>query len=273
LTGAAQDLVCEVAQYPDPTLNIPMIIHVFPTLAVPVNGAVKIWISPIINSPNVLVAGVTVRLLRYCSGEKLCTMYEGRGWYKTISMATVQNYGTSGGATFTPSIAPNPSMVLETMKDHIYTFNSIALYSSFIKYPENYQDVMPLVCTGTGSCLVFPKQRKVVTIESNAAITTLTLSGMTNGIYIKPVNNIDLKLASSTILHKYQIVHPLLLERNYMPAIGSASTGTPLNTFDIINTQNSNNIFLRNYWNTVKIKITGLFSTAFVKAFYIVAPP
>ena len=89
-----------------------------------------------------------------------------------------------------------------------------------------------------------------------------------NGIYILPVNKIDLKLASATNLDKYQIVHPLLVERNYMPVIGVAA----LNTFDIINTQNSNNIFLRNYWNTVKIQITGLFSTAFVKAFYIITP-
>ena len=265
LTGPTQDLVCEVAQYPDAATKKSMLIHVFPTLPVAINAPVKIWISPIVNSPNVLVAGVTVRLLRYCSGEKLCTLYEGRGWYKTINMASVVNYGTTG-ATFTPS----STMVLETMKDHVYTFNSIALYSSLIKYPENYQDVMPLICTRTGgSCLVFPRQRKVVTIEGNVALTTLKLSGMTNGIYIQPVDKIDMKLASLTNLAKYQIIHPLLVERNYMPVIGAAA----LNTFDIVNTQNSNNIFLRNYWNTVRITITGLFSTAFVKAFYIVTPP
>ncbi len=45
-----------------------MIIYVYPTLTVTAGNPVKIWISPIINSPNVLVAGVTVRLLRDCQG-------------------------------------------------------------------------------------------------------------------------------------------------------------------------------------------------------------
>jgi hypothetical protein len=45
-----------------------MIIHVYPTNTVPLNTPVKIWLSPIINSPNVLVAGVVVKLLRSCAG-------------------------------------------------------------------------------------------------------------------------------------------------------------------------------------------------------------
>ncbi len=79
-----------------------MILHVYPTKIVPINTPIKIWISPIINSLNVLVAGVTVRVLRFCSGEKLCTIYEGRGWYKTINMSSVVDYNTTV-ATFTPS--------------------------------------------------------------------------------------------------------------------------------------------------------------------------
>jgi hypothetical protein len=260
------ELACEVAQYPDAATKRPMLIHVFPTKVVPMNTGIKIWISPIINSPNVLTAGVTVRLLRYCSGEKLCTLYEGRGWYKTISMASVANPGLTGGATF----ASSSPMVLEPMKDHTYTFTSIALSAAFIKYPENYQAVMPLSCVRTGNtCLVFPKQRKIVTVESGASILSILVSGMTNGIYIQAMNNIELTVASSNSLVKYQIVHPLMAERNYMPVIGA----TALNTFSIIPTQNSNNVFLRNYWNTVKLQFTGLFSTPFVKAFYIVTPP
>jgi hypothetical protein len=107
---------------------------------------------------------------------------------------------------------------------------------------------MPIACTTTSICLIFPKQRKVVTVEVGTAISTLAINGMTNGIYIQPIANINLKLASSTNLDKYQIVHPVLLERNYMPLNGGA-----VNTFTITNTQNSNNIFLRNYWNTVKM--------------------
>ena len=128
---------------------------------------------------------------------------------------------------------------------------------------------MPVTCTTGNICLIFPKQRKVVTVETGVSVTNLAVNGMANGIYVLPVNNIDLKLASSNSLAKYQIVHPRLLERNYMPVIGAAA----VNTFNIINTQNSNSIFLRNYWNTVRIEIVGLFTSKFVKAFYIIAPP
>ena len=34
---------------------------------------------------NDLVAGVTIRVMRDCSGSKLCNIFEGRGWYKTSS--------------------------------------------------------------------------------------------------------------------------------------------------------------------------------------------
>lgn len=45
---------------------------------------------------------------------------------------------------------------------------------------------MPLTCTTTGTCLVFPKQRKVVTVEAAASIASLAINGMTNGIYVVP---------------------------------------------------------------------------------------
>lgn len=61
-------LVCQVSQYPDSTINKPMKIIVYPTKTVPLNTQVNVWISPIINSPNVLVAGIIVRVLRPCAG-------------------------------------------------------------------------------------------------------------------------------------------------------------------------------------------------------------
>lgn len=102
----------------------------YPTNIVAFGTPVNIWISPIINSPNVLVAGVTVKVLRFCSGEQLCTMYEGRGWYKTTNSMVVTDYGTTG-ATFSTA----PTTVLETGAVHSYTFNSINLLTTFIKYP------------------------------------------------------------------------------------------------------------------------------------------
>lgn len=80
-----------------------MLIHVFPTKDVAIGQWVKIWISPVINSLNVLAAGVTVRVLRYCSGEKLCIIYEGRGWYNTVNMGMNVLDHVATGATFTPS--------------------------------------------------------------------------------------------------------------------------------------------------------------------------
>ena len=62
------ELVCEVIQYPKAINNVPMKIYVYPTNPVAANVTVNIWLSPVINSPNVLVAGVTVRLLRPCNG-------------------------------------------------------------------------------------------------------------------------------------------------------------------------------------------------------------
>lgn len=52
-----------------------------------------------------------------------------------------------------------------------------------------------------------------------------------------------------------------------MPLLGNTQ-----NTFFITNTQNTGAIFLRNYWNTVKMEIEGLYTSEFIKAFYIVAP-
>lgn len=69
---------------------------------------------------------------------------------------------------------------------------------------------MPVTCTSGSICLIFPKQRKVVTVEAGTSTTTLAVNGMTNGIYIQPDDSIDLKLASSTNLDKYQILHPVL---------------------------------------------------------------
>jgi hypothetical protein len=125
------ELVCEIAQYPDASINRPMILHVYPTNTIAANTVMKIWISPIINSVNVLVAGVTVKVLRPCSGEKLCTIYEGRGWYKTTSGMTIVDHGTAD-ATFTPS----PTTVLSVNSAHTFTFTpSLPLITTFAKYP------------------------------------------------------------------------------------------------------------------------------------------
>ena len=128
---------------------------------------------------------------------------------------------------------------------------------------------MPLNCAvAGGTCLIFPKQRKVVTVTPPAiGITSLLVTGLTNGIYVLPQMLIDLKVASSTNLDKYPVYHDYLTTRQVMPDNAMAP-----NTFVITNTQNSGQIYLRNYWNTVKMEIDGLYTSKFIKAFYIIAP-
>lgn len=115
---------------------------------------------------------------------------------------------------------------------------------------------MSATCTSTSTCLIFPNQRKVVTVEPGTSKSSLAISGMTNGIYIVPDLKIDMKLASATKLDKYTIIHPPLTTRKVMPLLSNTA-----NSFTITNTQNTGAIFLRNYWNTVKMEIEGLYTS------------
>lgn len=127
---------------------------------------------------------------------------------------------------------------------------------------------MPFTCASTaGNCLVFPIQRLVVVKAAGAAVTSLLLTTMVNGIYVLPTQNFDMRLVSSTNIDKYQVVHGSLTTLMTIPLLASAA-----NTFTIVNTQNTGAIFLRNYWNTVQMQIKGLFTNKFIKAFYIIAP-
>jgi hypothetical protein len=127
---------------------------------------------------------------------------------------------------------------------------------------------MPFTCASTaGNCLVFPIQRLVVVKAAGAALATLVLTAMVNGIYVLPTQTFDMRLVSSTRVDKYQVMHGSLTTLTTMPLLASAA-----NTFTIVNTQNTGAIFLRNYWNTVQMQIKGLFTDKFIKAFYIKAP-
>jgi len=62
---------------------------------------------------------------------------------------------------------------------------------------------MPLTCGSTGSCLIFPDQRLVLSLEASATVTSLAISGLTNGIYIQPDTNIFMTLVSPTAIDTY----------------------------------------------------------------------
>ena len=59
----------------------------------------------------------------------------------------------------------------------------------FLRYPENYDTIMPLECTesGGGICLIFPNQKRILSLYDTPTTTdTILLSGMNNGIYLQP---------------------------------------------------------------------------------------
>lgn len=109
---------------------------------------------------------------------------------------------------------------------------------------------MPITCTTTSTCLVFPKQRKIVNfaLTPAAGTTSLSINGLNNGIYVLPQNLINMKLSSPTNLDRYVIDHGYLATRKVIPPLSNAS-----NTFTITNLQGPGNIFLRNFWNIVKM--------------------
>ena len=212
-----------------------------------------------------MVAGVTVRVDVDCNGEQRCVIYEARGYYRTTSGV---NFEMGVGGTFTPS----PTDVLEQGATHQFDIDSNTYSAMFIKYPDNYDTVMPLQCSeSTGDpCLVFPVQKRVlVLLDSLPTTPSLILTGMNNGIYVQP-NLLDIGLLALTTTNEawsYEIPHGNLTTRQTVPLLSSS----PATWMTITPTQTPN-IFLRDYMNTVSINLYGLYSTTFVKAFYINAP-
>jgi hypothetical protein len=86
-----------------------------------------------------MVAGVTVKVDIDCGGEQKCQIYEARGYYRTtpdVNIVTILN------GTFTPS----PTEVLALGANHSFQIVPNNYSAIFIKYPENYNTIMPLVC-------------------------------------------------------------------------------------------------------------------------------
>lgn len=127
---------------------------------------------------------------------------------------------------------------------------------------------MPLSCVegGGNTCLIFPTQKRVLTILPNVSTNAITLEGMTNGIYLQPLSQfVDVLALTPTSSNLYHIPHNNLTTRRQIPA-----TGAP--TWMTITPTQTPGIFLRNYMNTATINVYGLYSTTFVNCFYINAP-
>lgn len=127
---------------------------------------------------------------------------------------------------------------------------------------------MPLQCASGGTyCLIFPTQRRVLSINDPAvSINQIVLSSMNNGIYLQPLlKKLDLVGITSTHIKRYDIQHEPLHTRKRIPRLPAP------NTMTITPTQTPN-YFLRNYMNTATIEIYGLYSTTHINCFYINAP-
>lgn len=166
--------------------------------------------------------------------------------------------------TFTPT----PTEVLLTNADHTFNLLPNTYTAAFFRYPENYNTIMPLSCVESGgnTCLIFPGQKRVLTLLPSVSTSTITLQGMTNGIYLQPLSQfVDVLALTPTSANLYQIPHGNLTTRRQIP-----TTGAP--TWMTITPTQTPGIFLRNYMNTATINIYGLYSTTFVNCFYINAP-
>lgn len=151
---------------------------------------------------------------------------------------------------------------------HTFTLLPDTYSAVFFRYPENYNTFMPLKCGETiaNDCLIFPTQKRVLSMLPNAATSSITLTGMNNGIYLQPGSvYFDVLALTPTSANFYEIPHNNLTTRRQIPA-----TGAP--TWMTITPTQTPGIFLRNYMNTVTIQLYGLYSTKFVNAFYINAP-
>lgn len=89
---------------------------------------------------------------------------------------------------YTETFSATPPEVLAKGATHTFSLLSDTYNTFFVKYPENYNTVMPTTCMeSTGNiCLVFPKQKKVMAVLPNVTTTSLALNGMINGIYVQP---------------------------------------------------------------------------------------
>lgn len=209
-----------------------------------------------------MVAGAEVKVTSYCYGEQRCTIYAARGYFRTVSSMAVINHGISGS-----SFIPSNTEVLKSAVNHVFSFNSRTLTGVLLDYPENYDFVMTHTCIFTsGKCIVFPKQKRVVAIPSTpTTLSSLTLSNMTNGIHLNPLSQfINLTTFSSSTIDHYNTYHNNLttIKTNYF-------TATPTEML-IFPTQN--NVFLRNYMNTARFELKGLFTNPYIKAIYVNAP-
>jgi hypothetical protein len=235
------------------------------------SDTVSFMIANVQNPSTVgMAAGAELTILKTCRNaeNEKCAIAYYRGYYYTTAVAETV---VANSPTFTPS----NNEVLRTGVSHSFGLQLTSPVTTsdiiYILYPENYDNVMPSSCgiSGGHTCYVFPTRNWVTIIPAStlSGSITLTLTNMNNGQYLQP-SSLYLKVTISrggTTADIYNILHNPHTTLQRSPSSGSASsmTLTPTQT---------PNIFLRNYANTVTFTLTRIYTSAFIRAFYIIPP-
>jgi hypothetical protein len=165
-------------------------------------------------------------------------------------------------------------LVLKTGLTHTFVLTLTAALATtdaiYIVYPENFQGVMPSTCTVANYiCYVFPTRRWVVLLPTAPVLTgqiTLSITSMNNPYYAQPYS-LYFKVTvarAAAIGDVYYITQPPFTPVSYSYVNSSQAT-----SFSVASTQTPNNMYLRNYANSVIFTINNIFSDSRMTAIYI----
>lgn len=178
-------------------------------------------------------------------------------------------------STFTPS----SNNILDTSINHQLQFITTATISTsdviYIVYPENFQGVMPSLCSASNyNCYAFPKPRWIVLIPTTTVITgsgTLTINLVTymNNAYFIQAYSLYIKVTvsrgSGGVADVYDILQSphITIKRSMTSGIATSMT---------IATTQTPNIWLRNYANTAIFTLQNIFMDGRITSIYLTAP-
>ena len=85
---------------------------------------------------------------------------------------------------------------------------------------------MPVACSelGGNDCLIFPTQKRILVILPSVSTSSILLSGMNNGIHVKPLSDrFDVVAITPTSVNFYDVLHNNLTTLQIIPDTGAAT--------------------------------------------------
>ena len=235
---------------------------------------IRILIANVKNPTTVgMNVGVTVNIDKACDTwrNQPCHHTEARGFYVTKD-------GSENAQATSTSFTSSDLRVLRTSLTHTFTLTLTASLTTsdaiYIIYPENFQGVMPSDCSVSGFyCYVFPTRRWVAlypTSTKSSGSLTISMTSMNNPYYSAPHSQYFLVTVarSNALGDTYKIIQPAFTPVTYNFQNTGQATGMTVSATQTTD----NNMYLRNYANTVIFTISRLFSDNRAKAIYIKAP-